>query len=144
MDQYIANFSKVLKKHQRPDLAVPMKKYMRDQFEFFGIKADARRELFKEYMNSQPLPSIENVRPIIKEMWSMKERDYQYCAVELLIKCKKMWSDKDASFWEYLITHKSWWDSVDYLANKVVGPWFLKFPVHIKPVTGKWNRSDNI
>jgi 3-methyladenine DNA glycosylase AlkD len=144
MHQYIRNLGVTLKKHGDPVNAVPMKKYMRDQFAFFGIQATERRALFKEYMIGRPLPLEKELRPIIMEMWKQPERDYQYCAIELLMKSKKMWKESDATLWEYLVTHKSWWDTVDYLANHVVGPWFRKFPEHIIPVTERWNQSENI
>lgn len=141
---YIRNFSNIIKQHRDPGNAVSMQKYMRNHFAFYGIQATERRTLFKDYMNSHPLPAEADLRIIVKEMWRLPERDYQYCAIELLMRCKKMWKESDDELWTYLITRKSWWDTVDYLANQVVGPWFLKYPGKIKPVTGVWNKSDNI
>ncbi|HMT28480.1 MAG TPA: DNA alkylation repair protein [Bacteroidia bacterium] len=144
MTPYTQGIYKVLKKHSNEENAIPMKKYMRNQFDFFGIKSDERRQLCREYLNSNELPKGEELHKVVKELWEMPERELQYFAIELLIKCKKQWTLKDADFWEYLITHKSWWDTVDFLAGQVVGPWFLKFPDQIKSVTGKWNKSENI
>ena len=42
--------------HRNSINAVPMKKYMREQFEFFGIKSVLRRELSKEYIKFVGLP----------------------------------------------------------------------------------------
>lgn len=133
-----------LEQQANPANAEPMKQYMRNQFEFFGIQSTQRRILFKEFVSCHPLPDPGELLPIVREWWNLPERDFQYCAVELLIKSKKHWGLNDNRHWEYLITHKSWWDTVDYLATKVVGPWFLKYPEKIKPVTRKWNRSNNI
>lgn len=77
-------------------------------------------------------------------MWTLPERDFQYIAIELLIKCKKQWNEKDILLFEQLIITKSWWDTVVFLATQVIGPWFLIFPQQNKTVTGKWNQSDNI
>lgn len=74
----------------------------------------------------------------------MDERELQYFAIELLIKTKKQWTVEDVTLIEYLVTHKSWWDTVDFLAAIIAGAWFKKFPEHIKPVTEKWNTSENI
>ena len=144
MNSYIKPIHKILSGNRDREKAAPMKKYMRDQFGFFGIQATERRALCKEYMNSVPLPDKRELHGIVKELWSMPERDFQYFGIELLIKCRKFWTAGDDRFWEFLITHKSWWDSVDYLANKVTGPWFRRFPEKIKPVTGRWNQSENI
>lgn len=144
MHPYITHLRVILKKNANPVNSVPMKKYMRDQFEFYGIQTTERRALFKDFMKNHPLPGEKELHNIVKEMWKLQEREYQYCAIELLIKYKKLWKESDVALWEHLVTHKSWWDTVDYLASLVVGPWFRKYPEYIKPVTGKWNNSENI
>lgn len=144
MHPYTQGIFKKLNRYRNEENAAPMKMYMRNQFDFFGIKSDERRLLCKEYLNSHELPEGAELYKIVKELWEMPERELHYFAVELLIKCKKQWTIQDADFWEYLITHKSWWDTVDFLANQVVGPWFRKYPGMIKPVTKKWNHSENI
>src|SRR6188508_1282112 len=68
MHLYLKNLQKELLKHGNPENAVPMKKYMRDQFEFFGLKSDDRREVFKMYMNSKPLPEDLELRTIVEEL----------------------------------------------------------------------------
>jgi 3-methyladenine DNA glycosylase AlkD len=45
---------------------------------------------------------------------------------------------------EWMITHNSWWDSVDSTNSHVIGKFFLQFPEYIKPTTSKWNKSSNI
>jgi len=144
MHPYIKNLQKELHKHRHPENAVQMKKYMRDQFEYFGLKSDDRRAICKSYMDSKPLPEVAELHEIVSELWTLPERDFQYFGIEMLMKFKKQWSEKDIQFFENLIVNKSWWDTVDTLANHVVGPWFRKYPQHIKPVTGRWNKSDNI
>ncbi len=42
-----------------------------------------------------------------------------------------------------MITHNSWWDSVDSTNSFVIGKYFLQFPEAIEPVTSKWNQSSN-
>jgi 3-methyladenine DNA glycosylase AlkD len=144
MDKYIKDLQKLLHQKRNPVNAIPMKKYMRDQFEFFGLKMDERRALCKEYMNSHPLPEGKRLRDIVRELWMQPERDFQYFAIELLIKCRKEWAEDDIGLFEELIVDKSWWDTVDFLATQVIGPWFMKFPKYMKPVTGRWNRSENM
>ncbi len=144
MHPYIRGLHKELSKVRNPEAAESMENYMRNQFEFFGLKSDDRRRLCKQYMDSKPLPEGEGLIAIVKELWKLPERDFQYFAIELCIKCKKQWTENDISVFEQLIVNKSWWDTVDYLANHVVGPWFQKFPQHIKSVTSRWNKSENI
>ena len=44
---------------------------------------------------------------------------------------------------EYLIVHKSWWDTVDFVAPKLAGPLFIKAPVERKKTARKWVTSGN-
>jgi len=98
----------------------------------------------KEYLNNHLLPERKELHKIVKELWKLDERELHYFAIELLIKCKKQWTVEDASILEYLLTKKSWWDTVDYLAPHVAGAWFKEFPEHIKLITERWNSSENI
>jgi 3-methyladenine DNA glycosylase AlkD len=144
MHPYIKGLHHEFRKKRNAENAASMKQYMRNQFDFFGLKSVDRRTLCKLYMLTLPLPEGRELHKIVIELWALPERDFQYFAIELLMKCKKQWDEKDISLFEKLIVNKSWWDTVDYLANQVVGPWFRKYPQHIKPVTNRWNQSDNI
>jgi 3-methyladenine DNA glycosylase AlkD len=126
------------------DRAEPMKKYMRDQFDFFGIKSTERRSAGIEYMKKAGLPDRNDMETVVMELWHRPERECQYFAIELLIKMKKLWVKHDIHLFERLIVEKSWWDTVDYLANHIIGPWFKKYPEAIPSITGKWNTSKNI
>ena len=57
---------------------------------------------------------------------------------------KKLWVKQDIQLFEKLIVEKSWWDTVDYLANHIIGPWFKKYPESIPAITSRWNKSKNI
>ena len=43
-----------------------------------------------------------------------------------------------------MITHKSWWDTIDRIAKKLVGEYFKVFPDKVDPYIEKWLESDNI
>jgi 3-methyladenine DNA glycosylase AlkD len=45
---------------------------------------------------------------------------------------------------QYLITTKSWWDTVDGVAGWLVGDIMKRHPEQIKPVTARWMDSGNI
>jgi 3-methyladenine DNA glycosylase AlkD len=42
-----------------------------------------------------------------------------------------------------MITHQSWWDSVDSTNTHVISKFFLLHPEYIKAYTSKWNQSSN-
>ena len=74
----------------------------------------------------------------------MPEREWQYFGIELLMHYKKQWKISTIKLVEYGITHKSWWDTVDYIADAWAGEYFKLFPQRIITVTGKWNQSNHM
>lgn len=117
--------------------------YMRNQFAFFGIKSPVRKDITKSVF-SNGLPGISEWETITREAWAQPQREWQYFAIDLAAKCKKHWTDASINLFEWMVINKSWWDTVDAISSQLNSPWFLKYPEQIKPVTGKWNLSDNI
>ena len=142
--QYIDGIKALLNRHRNKSNAVLMKQYMRNQFEFFGIQAVERRHLCGQCIKSNPIPQGHELRKVVIQLWKQPERELHYFGIELLIKSKKQLTEKDLIFFEFLITTNSWWDTIDYLAGHVIGPWLLQFQKIKKSVTKSWNCSENI
>lgn len=134
----------LFKKHAHPENALWMKKYMRNQFEFFGIKTPLRRKLLSNYIKQHGLPSINEIEQIVWELWEQPQRECQYAAIEVLAKTKKHWTKKRIQLFEKMILKKSWWDSVDAIQGFLIGPYFLMYPEQTEKITGIWNKSENI
>ena len=123
-------------------IASGSKVYMRNQFEFFGMKTAERRKVFKEFLKEN-FPDENEVEKLVNEMWTLPQREFQYCAIEILIANKKNWQPETIDLIEKLIVNKSWWDTVDYIASHLAGEFFLKFPKQKNEITNRWNKSDN-
>ena len=63
--------------------------YMRNQFEFLGIKTPLRRELGKELVNASKELSEKEIISLCKELWAQPEREFQYIACDILAKNAK-------------------------------------------------------
>ncbi len=109
--------------------AKEIKKYMRNQFDFFGIKAPQRRRLQKEVIdkNKDILKDREVLFSFLRELWLQDEREFQAFGTDFCQKFRKeMLGITDDHFREAVarveaaITSKSWWDTVDYLAYQGV------------------------
>lgn len=120
-----------------------MKKYMREQFEFFGIKSQLRDEIYREFLKKYGLPSLENLNDYLRYLWEKPERDFQYVGMFIIEKIIKKADENLIDLLEYMIITKSWWDTVDYIAARLVGGYFIKYPTQIKPITEKWMSSGN-
>ncbi|MCD4732151.1 MAG: DNA alkylation repair protein, partial [Bacteroidales bacterium] len=121
-----------------------MKKYMKGQYDYFGIKSPERREIMRDFLQKQGLPDLQNLNEIAKEFWQLPQREYQYVILEVLGKMAKKADKGRIDLYEYLVVNKSWWDTVDYSASNLVGVHFQKFPEQIQPYTEIWMDSGNM
>ncbi len=120
------------------------KAYMRHQFPFYGIKTPKRREIQRFLFQKERLPSKKDMHGIIQKLWGKNERENQYIAQELAGKYIRAMEPEDYALYEHMITHKSWWDTVDFIAVKLVGPYFKSFPGKRDGITENWLSSGNI
>ncbi len=141
---YLMPIKELYEAHANPKNAGPMKKYLKDNFEFYGIKTPERKVLYKVFLEKWGLPRLEDLPEIIKELWDLPQREYQYFALYLLERIFKKAGPGIIELCEYLVVRKSWWDTVDGIAGRLVGPLFQRHPALIKPYTGKWLESGNI
>lgn len=101
--------------------AGPMKKYMKDLFPFLGIKTPERTRLTKLFYQQSGILKQDFQHEFVLELWEQPEREYQYAAIDYISRSLKKLVKEDLPLFEKLITTKSWWDTVDMLAQKPVG-----------------------
>jgi 3-methyladenine DNA glycosylase AlkD len=140
----IVSLGKAFKAAADPSNAVFQKAYMRDQFSFFGLKTEIRRQITKDYFRKMEIGDHATLVTVVKEMWVLPQREYQYAAQELMVHDKKLWTPGTIELIEYCISHKSWWDTVDYLNSYGSGIYFQKFPESMEAITSVWNKSSNM
>lgn len=143
MHPYIKEIAEIYKAYANSANAIGAKAYLLNQFEFYGIKTPLRRNLCKAFYKSHPIKDHVEVAAIVKECFERPERELHYFAIELLGYHKKLWNKKTLTLIEWMITHKSWWDSVDSTNTHVISKFFIQFPEHIPAYTSKWNQSSN-
>ncbi|HSI65898.1 MAG TPA: DNA alkylation repair protein [Planococcus sp. (in: firmicutes)] len=130
--------------NRNPDFAVPMAAYMRGKFPFLGIKTPLRKELVKEHFSEYHLPKPSELSEVAWEIYHLPEREYQYVAIEVLEKMKNCLTVDDLPFLRQLIESKSWWDSVDAIAPRIVGSVVLANREDGSPIMLDWSHSDNL
>jgi len=130
--------------NSNPEIAIGQKAYMKNHFEFYGIKTPARRKIQKPFLIKEYLPPKKDLKKIIKTLWEKPEREYQYFAQELTEKYTKQFDKSDIELFEFMITHKSWWDTIDFIAPKLVGEYFKLYPEERNVNVEKWIVSNNI
>lgn len=141
---YLQEIKKIYAANGDTTIAKGAKAYLLNQFEFYGIKTPLRRQICNSFYKANKIKDHNELSTLIKECFAEPQRELHYFAIELLGHHKKLWSKKTLHLIEWMITHKSWWDSVDSTNSHVIGKFFLIFPEYINEYTFKWNRSNNI
>ena len=125
--------------------AAPMEKYMKNHFSFFGLKMEERRAVFKELVKQNKQEIVTNSRVIAAELYLKKEREFHYCAIEILIQTLKNKYEKiDIQLIEKLLVINSWWDSVDTISKYILGQYLLEFPNETFIVIERFSNSKNM
>lgn len=140
---YLKEIQKIYSKHADKEIAKGAKAYLLNQFEFYGIKTPLRRKLCKDFYKSHAIKDHDELTQLVKECFAEPQRELHYFAIELLGHHKKLWSKKTLPLIKWMITHNSWWDSVDSTNTHVISKFFLLYPEHIEEYTSKWNHSTN-
>jgi 3-methyladenine DNA glycosylase AlkD len=144
MDSFTLGIQEKLTGLANPGKAAEMSAYLKNQFSFLGIKMLERRLALKEYVKQHAIKDEHELEEVTRELWNLPEREYQYCAIELLAYYKKLWQESIINCMEYCITNRSWWDTVDFIATECLGPYFKMHPKHILRITKQWNQSTNM
>ncbi|WP_091188643.1 DNA alkylation repair protein [Paenibacillus catalpae] len=133
-----------LRKHANQENARSMEAYMRNQFPFLGLKTPERMQLTREFWKEHGMPKGEELLQTADELWQLPEREYQYTAMVMLDKHRKLADEAHIDRLEHYIVTKSWWDTVDILAGQLVGSHLLKFADLIADYPDRWIQSDNM
>lgn len=143
MHPFLKEIIKIYKSNADSENAAGAKAYLLNQFEFYGIKTPLRRSICKAFYKSHPINNHDELATIVKACFELHQRELHYFAIELLGHNKQLWQKKTLTLIEWMITHNSWWDSVDSTNSHVISKFFLLHPEQIETTTLKWNQSNN-
>ena len=144
MSDYLTILESEFQKKANAEIAAGQKAYMKNKSDFFGIKTPDRREIQKPFLVKAYLPPKNDIAKIINTLWNKHQREFQYFGMELLYKYNKQLEEKDIELFEYMVVNKSWWDSIDFIAPKLIGEYFKKYPSQRNKYVNKWLASDNM
>jgi 3-methyladenine DNA glycosylase AlkD len=143
-DNYVDELVKLYTQHIDLDYANWSKKYLRNQFNFLGIRTPLRRKLTKQFIHEFGVPTKENLEYVILTLWERSEREYQKAALDMLEKVKVDLTPDDMPWLSSLLVNKSWWDTVDVLSPHIMGYMFTAYPKLISQYADQWILDDNI
>jgi len=140
---YYQHVRDLFREEGNPDMAQMQMQYMRNQYEFFGLKMPQWKALTTTLHKELGLPEGEDLKALARLCFEDDHREMHYFALQTVEKALKKQPVEFIEFLEELILTRSWWDTVDWV-NKLVGLHFLRFPELKKPVTERWMASGNI
>lgn len=129
--------------NRNEDNAKYMKAYMKDNFEYLGIKTPLRKELEKEFLKEKSKEALID-KELVRELWRNEYREFQYVALDYLVKQKKKLQKEDITFIRELIVTKPWWDTIDLIASHLVGEICKKYPELIYEYILNWSTDENM
>jgi 3-methyladenine DNA glycosylase AlkD len=143
MQPYSQAIQELFEKNANAELAGPMAAYMRNQFDYLGIKIPASAALQKQFIQENGLPTLADLDCILRDLWSLPQREFQYVGMSLLGKFENKLPADFIDTLEYLLVTKSWWDTVDTISGGVLGAHFRRFPDVRERTLARWRRSNN-
>jgi 3-methyladenine DNA glycosylase AlkD len=144
MHAYTRDLKTLFVRHANSKNAAPMKRYMRDQFEYLGLKGPQMAGVLREHIDSHGLPALKDLDAVLRELWALPQREFQYAATSLLGRMEKQLPAPFIRTLEHLIVTKSWWDTVDTVSTGALGVHFMRYPKVRVRTLARWRKSRNI
>ena len=142
---FVNDLTAKFKANANPEFASQMKEYMRNKFDFYGIKTTPRRALLKEVTDEHRLEIRDTIRSLVFDLYDQPQRELHHCAIELFEKqLRKNYQKEDIKLIEALIITNSWWDTVDFISKQILGKFLLKFPEETTKVITHFSNSENM
>jgi 3-methyladenine DNA glycosylase AlkD len=140
---YTRDLKTLFVRHANPKNAGPMKRYMRDQFDYLGLKGPVMAGLLRQHIASHGSPALTDLDAVLRDLWALPQREYQYAATSLLGRMEKRLPAPFIRTLEYLIITKSWWDTVDTISTGALGVHFMRYPKVRERTLARWRKSKN-
>jgi 3-methyladenine DNA glycosylase AlkD len=147
MQAHLAQLEEIYQANSNPSKAEEMERYMKNLFPFFGIQAPIRRTISKDWLklSSVNFSSASLRWQLVQELWLREPREYQHICIDWIGSWKKKdWVVEDASQLTWILSNKSWWDSVDIIASHFVGNYVQLFPKEGAELIASYRDSSNM
>ena len=130
----------ILEPHRDPAQAVAMSRYMKDRFAFLGLPRPIYQPLTKPLLLELRAGATEkSLMEMAARLWKLPEREYQYLAGDLLDRYRRLLTPACLPHLQSLLQQKAWWDSVDQLTGRVLGPLVLAHP-ELRSEMDRWSQ----
>ena len=140
MDKYL-EIRKRFEAREDQEAAAAMSKYMRNLFDFYGLPAPRRKEVYRDFIRAEKKAKAIDWE-FLDNCYEDAHREFQYLVYDYLLAAKQYVSFEDIPKIKKYITTKSWWDTTDFLC-KVIGDIGLR-DARVKDLMIDWSNDENI
>jgi 3-methyladenine DNA glycosylase AlkD len=127
-----------------PVKAPKMQAYMKSEMPFRGVPKPARRMLNRRLFAEYPLPDRTSLTQAVRTLWAEAEfREERYLALDLTGHHDYVrWQDSNLiPLYDELLVSGAWWDFVDEIAIRRIGPILRAEPDVLTPQLRNWARD---
>ncbi|WP_116204171.1 DNA alkylation repair protein [Amycolatopsis circi] len=124
-----------------PVRAPEMQAYMKSAMPFRGVPKPPRGKLMKTVLSEHVLPDRVTYAETVLALWREAEyREERYAAIDLSgHRAYRRWQDPGLlDMYDELIVSGAWWDYVDEVAIRRVGPILREHRAAVTPVLRRW------
>lgn len=143
MREYTKRVKAFLERHGDERTAAAMSRVAKHKLKFLGIRTIELKELYKTIFLNFPLPKHDDAKIIVREFFTLEEREYLYFATRLFAKRRKLWEKTDIVFIESLILTQPGWDTTEDIACELVSVYAEKYPKIAMEFLNSWSEGRN-
>ncbi len=124
----VADLRTALQEVADPATAAGMRAYMRDRFEFVGVKTPERRRASKQLVTASKRLDLDQLLGLVDELREQPHREFHYVASDVLRANDRRLPPEWIEPIRRWITTDAWWDTVDAIASPTVGTMVRSHP----------------
>lgn len=124
-----------------PSKAPAMRAYMKSTLPFHGVPAPQRRRAVSAATAELAWPDRRTYEATVLSLWrEATHREERYAAVDLTGQRAARGFQDAASLplYDEMVVTGAWWDFVDEIASRRIGPLLLRDPAAVRPVLVAW------
>jgi len=130
-----------------PTKAPAMQAYMKSAMPYRGVPSPVQKALAREVFPAHPLPDFETWRQTALALWrDATYREERYLAIALtgLRAYAAQQTPASLPLYEELIVTGAWWDYVDEVAIRRIGPILRSHPDVVRPLMLAWRTDGDL
>jgi 3-methyladenine DNA glycosylase AlkD len=130
-----------------PRRAPAMQAYMKSAMPYWGVPLPALRAICRRVFAKHPIKTTREWRALSLKLWrSAEHREERYAALELTgHRLYRDWQTIETlPMYEEMVVSGAWWDFVDLIASRRLGPLLQEYPGPMRKKMLAWSRSKNM